>query len=133
MGRANPAALRRTLVILALVLSACRAALTPAPLKLPVMVPQQLIAGQSITVTVGPTDAADGTGVGLVMVGSLGPRVYQSTFQRGVAIFIIPAEHTLQTGTLAFVAAADRARGEAGAILRSRIRFGVPGQWHTSF
>lgn len=120
-------------MMVALALSACRTALTPAPHKLPIMVPQQLIAGQSITVTVGPIDAADGTDVGLVMVGSLGPRVYQSTFQHGVAIFVIPAEHTLQTGTLAFVAAADRARGEAGAILLSRVRFRMPGQWNVSY
>ncbi|MCU0463094.1 MAG: hypothetical protein MUF38_00830 [Anaerolineae bacterium] len=119
--------LRRAVLVLAFILSACRAALTPPAAKLPMTVPYQLIAGQSVTVQVGPTDAADGTDVGLVMVGSLGPRVYQSTFIRGIATFVIPGEHTLQTGTLAFVAAAEAARGEAGLILRTGARFQMPG------
>lgn len=125
--------LRRWVVIAAFVLSACRAATTPAPIKLPVSVPDQLIAGQSLTVRVGPTDAADGTDVGLVMVGSLGPRIYQSTFIQGIAVFIIPGEHTLQSGTLAFVAAADRARGEAGLILHTGNKFQLPGEWYVSY
>jgi hypothetical protein len=125
--------IQRWVVIVAFVLSACRAATTPTPIKLPISLPEQLIAGQSVTVRVGPTDAADGTDVGLVMVGSLGPRVYQSTFFKGIAVFVIPGEHTLQTGTLAFVAAAERARGEAGLILRSGGKFQLPGEWYVSF
>lgn len=87
---------------------------------LPIEAPALANAGEKIAVTVGPVpDATNGTSVGLVMLGTYGPRVYQSEFESGLALFTIPASHTLQPGYLALIAAADNARGEASIILFS--------------
>lgn len=97
-------------------LAACRSA-PPLTGDLPIRVPHIATMGQSLTVTVGPVNAVDGTVIGLVMVGSLGPRLYRATFNAGTAQFTIPGEHTTQTGYLTFVAASDQARGEGGVML----------------
>jgi hypothetical protein len=85
---------------------------------LPIVAPQAINAGETVNVTVGPVTVNDGTLVGLVMVGSHGPRVYRSTFEEGFASFVIPGEHTLQPGYLALIAASESARGETGVVLR---------------
>lgn len=97
--------------------SACRPTLPPLSGILPIQVPSIIIAGSPLKITIGPVDANDGTGVGLVLMGSHGPHVYHTTFQRGLAEFWIPGEHTRHPGYMAFVAAADDARGEAGLRL----------------
>lgn len=107
--------------MLILVLAACRSTL-PLTGNLPIQLPGFVAAGQSLTVTVGPVNAVDGTSIGLVMVGSLGPRLYQATFNSGTAQFNIPGEHTAQAGYLTFVAASDQARGEGGVVLMSGER-----------
>lgn len=107
--------------MLVLVLAACRSAL-PLTGDLPIHLPGFVAAGQSLTVTVGPVNAVDGTSIGLVMVGSLGPRLYQATFNSGTAQFTIPGEHTVQAGYLTFVAASEQARGEGGVVLMSGER-----------
>lgn len=85
---------------------------------LPIIAPALANAGEQINVTVGPVqNARNGTFVGLVMLGTYGPRVYQAEFVSGLAHFIIPPEHTLQPGYLALIAAVDEARGEASIIL----------------
>jgi hypothetical protein len=86
--------------------------------ELPVHAPGRLSTGSAFTVTVGPVTALDGTNVGLVMIGTHGPRLYHSTFEHGIARFAIPAEHTRQAGIFALVAAAQNARGEAALIFQ---------------
>ncbi len=106
-----------TLMSVLLIFAACspNRALTG---KLPIDAPALANAGEQIDVTVGPVpNASNGTAVGLVMLGTYGPRVYQGQFEAGLAHFTIPSEHTLQPGYLALIAAADQARGEASIIL----------------
>lgn len=87
---------------------------------LPIEAPALANAGEKIAVTVGPVpDATNGTAVGLVMLGTYGPRVYRAEFESGLAMFTIPADHTLQPGYLALIAASENARGEASIILFS--------------
>jgi hypothetical protein len=90
---------------------------------LPVHAPGRLNTGSAFTVTVGPVTALDGTNVGLVMIGTHGPRLYTSTFQHGVARFSIPAEHTRLAGTFALIAAAQNARGETALIFQNQSAF----------
>lgn len=97
---------------------------------LPVHAPGRLNTGSAFTVTVGPVTALDGTNVGLVMIGSHGPRLYTSTFQHGVAQFSIPAEHTRLAGTFALIAAAQNARGETALVFQDQTtyqRVSLPG------
>lgn len=84
--------------------------------SLPLHAPSAIVAGDTITVTVGPVTVEDGIHVGLVMVGRHGPRLYQSRFEQGIARFDIPGEHTLEPGFFAFIAASQDARGEIGMI-----------------
>lgn len=88
--------------------------------NLPMQAPDMIVAGQAVTVTIGPVSVVDGTRVGLMMVGQHGPRVYNGTFEQGVAQFDIPGEHTFPAGQLAFIAAAEDARGHAGVLVRPR-------------
>ena len=90
---------------------------------LPVHAPGRLNTGSAFTVTVGPVIARDGTNVGLVMMGSHGPRLYTSTFQHGVAQFSIPAEHTRLAGTFALIAAAQNARGETALVFQNQTAY----------
>lgn len=90
---------------------------------LPVHAPGRLNTGSAFTVTVGPVTALDGTNVGLVMIGTHGPRLYTSTFQHGVARFSIPAEHTRLAGTFALIAAAQNARGEAALVFQDQTAY----------
>ncbi len=107
------------LLMLAALLFACQSQATTLTGILPVNAPDVVITGSSVTVTVGPVTASDGTRVGLVMVSKHGPRVYRSTFEQGWAEFIIPGEDTLQpSGYLAFIAASGDARGETGMLLQ---------------
>jgi hypothetical protein len=101
-----------------LLIAACRPAFEPLRGLLPIHAPQVIIAGSPLRVRVGPVTVSDGTGVGLVLMGKHGPYIYHATFQEGVAEFYIPAEHTRQPGTMAFIAAAEEARGEASLLLR---------------
>lgn len=91
--------------------------------NLPVHAPGRLNTGSAFTVTVGPVTALDGTNVGLVMIGTHGPRLYTSTFQHGVAQFSIPAEHTRLAGTFALIAAAQNARGETALVFHDHAAF----------
>jgi hypothetical protein len=114
---------RRACLLLSIVfftLLACQEKLQTLSGVLPIQLPQVITAGESVTVTVGPVNVVDGTRIGLVMVGKGGPRVYNGKFERGVAEFNIPGQDTLQHGYLAFIAAAQEARGEAAMILRPR-------------
>ncbi|NJL57813.1 hypothetical protein HC928_23790 [bacterium] len=86
---------------------------------LPIEAPMVANAGDQIAITIGPVVVDNGTPVGLVMLGTYGPRVYRTEFQSGLAYFTIPAEHTLQPGYLALIVAAEEARGEASIILFS--------------
>ena len=108
------------LTLMALVLIACGQSAphqTGTLVTLPISAPTYASAGDSIAITIGPAQVADGTPVGLVMVGAYGPRTYTGQFAAGMAEFIIPAEHTRQPGYLAFIAAADHARGQISVIL----------------
>lgn len=98
--------------------AACRPILPPLTGILPIQAPQRIVAGSPIKVIIGPVVVVDGTSVGLVFIGSHGPYIYHTTFQHGLAEFWIPGEHTRQPGVMAFVAAADDARGEAGLLLQ---------------
>jgi hypothetical protein len=86
--------------------------------ELPISAPEMITVGDTVNVTVGPVEVSDGTLVGLVMVGKHGPRVYRGIFEQGIAFFNIPAEHTMQPGHLAFIAASESARGEFSMTLR---------------
>ncbi|GAB4516223.1 MAG: hypothetical protein OHK0046_21180 [Anaerolineae bacterium] len=68
---------------------------------------------------IGPVSASNGTPVGLIMLGTYGPKVYNTVFDAGVAHFVIPSKDTRQPGYLALIAAAEDARGEASIILLS--------------
>lgn len=109
--------------------SACRPILPPLSGILPIQAPPIIVAGSPLKITIGPVAANDGTGVGLVLMGSRGPHVYHTTFQRGLAEFLIPGEHTRHPGYMAFIAAADDARGEASLLLEPdpnrKVRFGL--------
>lgn len=89
---------------------------------LPVHVPLGAAAGDVLHITIGPVTVMNGTPVGLMLVGMQGPRLYQAEFQAGHALFTIPAEHTLQPGYLALIAASGAARGEASIVLKSSER-----------
>jgi hypothetical protein len=103
-----------TLVCLAGCMGANRLPLTG---DLPVAAPLASHAGEAIQIVVGPVEVDNGTPIGMVLVGTFGPRVYNTVFTSGIAAFIIPAEHTLQPGYLALIVAVDSARGEASIIL----------------
>lgn len=107
-----------------LIVQACGGGSGPIPLTgvLPVAAPNAAHAGQSIQVTVGPVEVDNGTPIGMVLVGTFGPRVYNSVFEAGMAQFIIPPEHTLQPGYVALIFAAQEARGEASIVLFTASR-----------
>lgn len=107
--------------LLLLLITACQPGIIPLRGSLPIHVPAVLTTGMPITVRVGPVEVIDGTGIGLVMMGKYGPYTYHSTFQSGMAEFFIPGEHTRQAGYLAFVAAAEEARGEASLLLQPHV------------
>jgi hypothetical protein len=105
---------------LLLVTAACSDLPASSPLltgALPIDAPKSAQAGEQLEITIGPVQAANGTPIGLVMVGLHGPRIYHTTISSGLARFVIPAQDTLQPGYLAFVAAVDEARGKAGVML----------------
>jgi hypothetical protein len=105
-------------LLLILLLFACQAQTTLTG-HLPIHIPDGTMTGSTITVTVGPVQALDGTNIGLVIVGKHGPRIYRGTFESGFAEFIIPEEDTRQPWYFAVIAAAGDARGETSMILRS--------------
>lgn len=106
-----------TLVLLLVLVACVSEARQPLTGTLPVMAPLTALAGQEIQVVVGPVDVDNGTPIGMVLVGTYGPRVYNTVFASGVAAFTIPSEHTLQPGYLALIVAVDKARGEASIVL----------------
>ncbi len=107
---------------LSLIANACTSH-TPPYLtgSLPIEAPRVAYAGDQIEIIIGPVAAHNGTPIGLVMVGTYGPKVYNTVFQSGLAYFTIPSGDTLQPGYLAFIAAADDARGEISIILKSQL------------
>lgn len=121
-----PRLLRRLLVVLSLVMllvfAACRG-IDPHTSKLtgvlPIGAPAVASTGQQIDVEIGPVVTSNGTPVGLIMVGAHGPRVYNTTFEAGMAHFVIPSKDTLQPGYLALIVAAEDARGEASILLHA--------------
>lgn len=84
---------------------------------LPINAPKIANAGDEIAVTVGPVSVNNNTPIGLVVVGTHGPRVYNTVFESGLAHFIIPPKDTRQPGYLALIAASEDARGETSIIL----------------
>lgn len=91
--------------------------ITPLRGELPIDVPRVASVGQSIDVQIGPVPALNGTPIGLIAVGTQGPRVYNTVFNSGMARFMIPSTDTRQPGYMALIAAADDARGEASIII----------------
>lgn len=109
------------IVVLLFLLAACQSTEpTPGPLSgtLPIAAPDVATAGDTLRVVIGPVEAQHGAPVGLVTVGSLGPHVYRTTFDRdGMAYFQVPGDDTLQPGYMALIAASGHARGEASIVL----------------
>lgn len=103
-----------------ILLVSCMDGMQPLAGRLPIEAPRVAYAGDEINITVGPVTANNGTPVGLVMVGTYGPKVYNTVFQSGIAHFTIPSKDTRQPGYLALIAASDEARGEASIILYSQ-------------
>jgi hypothetical protein len=110
-------------LLLALLLIAAGDGLSPHGTRLtgdlPIGAPRVASTGDQINVEIGPVSVSNGTPVGLVMVGAHGPRVYNATFEAGMAHFVIPSGDTLQPGYLALIVAADDARGETSILLYS--------------
>ena len=109
--------------VLALLLISAGAGMSPQVTRLsgdlPIGAPRVASTGDQINVQIGPVSVSNGTPVGLVMVGAHGPRVYNATFEAGMAHFVIPSGDTSQPGYLALIVAADDARGEASILLYS--------------
>jgi hypothetical protein len=84
---------------------------------LPITAPRITSAGEQIEISIGPVSAANGTPVGLVMIGARGPHIYNTTFEAGWAQIVIPASDTYQSGLLSLVAAADDARGNLSIVV----------------
>lgn len=111
------------LLVVLVVLAACgESAPSSQQLQgsLPIEAPQSAQAGDEIDVAIGPVSVSNGTPIGLVTVGSHGPRVYNASFNAsGMAYFTIPSDHTRQSGYLALIAVAQQARGETNVILET--------------
>lgn len=93
--------------------------------NIPIHAPSVANAGSAIDIVVGPVNVADGTPIGLVIVGVHGPKVYNTVFQDGQAYFKIPPNDTYQPGYVALIVASQEARGEASIIVFSPRRSNV--------
>ncbi len=123
----------RMILLVALFITACTQADKIIPRltgDIPIRAPSTASAGSAIDVTIGPVNVANGTPIGLVMVGIHGPKVYNTVFQNGEAHFRIPPSDTYQTGYVALIVASQDARGEASIIVLSSQRTRVQ---NTSF
>ena len=103
-----------------IVVTAC----TTAPNNIPkltgnitIHAPATASAGSAIEISIGPLNVANGTPIGLVMVGVHGPKVYNTVFTDGKAFFQIPSTDTHQPGYVALIVASENARGEASIIV----------------
>ena len=123
----------RLILLVGLFVTACTQADKIIPTltgNIPIHAPSTASAGSSIDVTIGPVNVANGTPIGLVMVGIHGPKVYNTVFQNGEAHFKIPSSDTYQPGYVALIVASQEARGEASIIVFSPRRARVQ---NTSF
>ncbi len=97
-----------------LLLSGCSNA-APPTLALTGILPMHAVAslqaGATTAITVGPIHTIDGTAITLVVVGSYGPRIYQSAFHRGSAVFLLREADTRIAGVVSLTARAGSAQG----------------------
>jgi len=115
----------RVILLVGLFITACTQADKIIPTltgNIPIHAPSTASAGSSIDIRVGPVNVANGTPIGLVMVGVHGPKVYHTVFQNGLAHFKIPSSDTYQPGYVALIVASQEARGEASIIVFSPQR-----------
>jgi len=114
--------LRSGIFLLALMLVACTAR-PQMPIQrgvqLPMMVPSNVIVGQSIPVTIGPSAEPDGTMVMLIALDSFGPRTYSATLSGGSVRFIIPGEDTQRAGIVLLMARTPNGYGTASIVLQA--------------
>ncbi|MDX2075057.1 MAG: hypothetical protein SFZ02_01390 [bacterium] len=112
----------RRLILLLIFITACSAPETFIPKltgTIPIHAPDVASAGSPIEISIGPVNVANGTPIGLVMVGVHGPKVYNTVFTDGQAYFKIPSSDTYQPGYVALIVASEDARGEASIIVFS--------------
>jgi hypothetical protein len=110
----------RWILLVGLFITACTQADKIIPTltgNIPIHAPSVANAGSAIEVMVGPVNVANGTPIGLVMVGVDGPKVYNTVFQDGQAYFKIPPSDTYQPGYVALIVASQEARGETSIIV----------------
>jgi len=115
----------RGILILLVSITACTTAENLLPKltgNILINAPTTATAGSDIEVSVGPLNVANGTPIGLVMVGVRGPKVYNTVFTNGEAHFRIPSTDTYQPGYVALIVASENARGEASIIVFSPRR-----------
>lgn len=108
------------MLITTLIITACTSVPVTIPKltgNIPIHAPATASAGSAIEVSVGPLNVANGTPIGLVMVGVHGPKVYNTVFTNGEAFFKIPSTDTFQPGYVALIVASENARGEASIIV----------------
>jgi hypothetical protein len=118
----------RGIIILLVFVTACTTAENMLPKltgNIPINAPSTASAGSDINVSVGPLNVANGTPIGLVMVGVRGPKVYNTVFTNGEAHFRIPSTDTYQLGYVALIVASQDARGEASIIVSSPRRSNI--------
>lgn len=120
------------MLITTLIITACTSVPVTIPKltgNIPIHAPATASAGSAIEVSVGPLNVANGTPIGLVMVGVHGPKVYNTVFTNGEAFFKIPSTDTFQPGYVALIVASENARGEASIIVftpnRSNAQNGI--------
>jgi hypothetical protein len=110
----------RRLILLLILITACSTPETIIPKltgTIPIHAPNIASAGSPIEILIGPINVANGTPIGLVMVGVHGPKVYNTIFTDGQAYFKIPSTDTYQPGYVALIVASEDARGEASIIV----------------
>lgn len=96
----------------AIVLMACLPSAVILKGELPLTAPRVVVIGEPLHLSIGPVANAAGKPVGLVMISTQGPKVYNSTFNADTATFDIPITDLSQPGYLTFVAVVDNARGQ---------------------
>jgi hypothetical protein len=110
------------LFFIVLVLISCNTQVTPSFTfsgALPMSVAKTIIAGSQLAITVGPSAAPKGLSVTLVVTGSYGPRMYQTTFQRDEAHFLLPGKETQQAGIVGLTALAGQSQGSAQVLIQA--------------
>jgi hypothetical protein len=113
MRKPQPLLFLVCLLCLSWILSGCGGEATPTAAKLegvlPVVAPEKVQAGETVSVTVGPVKAAEGVAVTLVAIGSYGPKIYRANISKGQAVFSWQAR---ESGLVSLVATSGNARGE---------------------